>query len=519
AGHADGVRSLVVSPDGAKLYSGGDDKIIVAWNPNTGENLGTFTGHTGSVISLAISTDGATLLSGGSEGTAHVWDAAARTSTWSVAPCVSPINSIRFAPSGTSALVAIGARNQITLDTDPGNGGDLNLTYPVALSLKDAGVPNGSYFLWAEIETDRSEPARAYANATISVIDPFAAETGGAAPTVPFVNDEAAIVFAPLSFSLPDTRRQVVSLGSLVAGDRVFLSMMTPPSFGDLFTPAFAYSLALIDENNSISAWYESGGVLFSEFSRLVVGHSSARYYLVMDGGYGVKVRIQRGAGLNALRQQRVLVNFAGTGLDPVTIADTTTVVPPLNAANFNQYFVEAGLPNPNWGATETDIIKQSVVATLNAKYSGLNVVFVSSDQAEPNTPRLVMHVGGANLFAYGISDYIDPRNDFLSGVGITFASTIARDGINGFFANPTTAAATLGVAIGTVAAHEVGHLLGLRHTQGNPTDLMLSGADPTLGLGLTTSEVSDAEQVYGLPSIGIQDAPTLLLETIGPSN
>jgi WD40 repeat protein len=514
-GHTGGVQSLVFSPDGATLFSGASDTHIIAWNPANGANLGTFTGHTGAVVSLAVSSDGKTLYSGGAEGTLHMWNVDTRADLRSSTPCISPINSIDISTDGKSLLVGIGARNQVQLDTNPSNGNDLNLTYPVALMLDD--VAPGQYFLWAQVDTDRSDPSRAYADAMISVIPPFSSAIGDSAPLVPYVDDEATIVFRPLSFN-PDTRRQVVNLGSLTAGDRVHLALTTAPSFNDFFDPIERYSLALVDESNSIAAWYQSDTVLFSPNSRLIIGHSSARYYLIMDGGFGAHVKIDRNAGLNSRRQQRVLLRFDGSGSNAVTAADITDIVPPLNAADFNSFFVDIGSPDPGWGPNETLIMKQAIISTLNARFAGFDVVFVSSDDPQPSTPRLQMYVGGDNLLAYGVSDYIDPRNETLSGTGITFASGIGRDAIAGLFSFQATTPADVGVAIGNVAAHECGHLMGLRHVDFNITDIMNPDTDPLVGQSFQASSVSISEQEFGLPSIGVQDAPTLLLETVGPN-
>jgi hypothetical protein len=76
-----------------------------------------------------------------------------------------------------------------------------------------------------------------------------------------------------------------------------------------------------------------------------------------------------------------------------------------------------------------------------------------------------------------------------------------------------------LGAAIGVVAAHEVGHLLGLRHTSG-PSDLMQSegpgAGDPTQPRAFLRAEVAAGEQFDNLPAIGFQNAPILLEDTIG---
>ena len=70
-------------------------------------------------------------------------------------------------------------------------------------------------------------------------------------------------------------------------------------------------------------------------------------------------------------------------------------------------------------------------------------------------------------------------------------------------------------MAIGNVAAHEVGHLLGLNHVD-NINDLMDTTGGPStllLNQSFMTSPL-DATIFY----IGVQDGPMLLQETLGPA-
>ncbi len=65
------LSSLVISPDGQTLFSGGFDKIQI-WQVSTGKEIRTLTVHSDDVYSLAISPDGQTLFSG-SRGTIKIW--------------------------------------------------------------------------------------------------------------------------------------------------------------------------------------------------------------------------------------------------------------------------------------------------------------------------------------------------------------------------------------------------------------------------------------------------------------
>ena len=101
------------------------------------------------------------------------------------------------------------------------------------------------------------------------------------------------------------------------------------------------------------------------------------------------------------------------------------------------------------------------------------------------------------------------------------YATEIAEQGIGGMFDNPVNDITTLGNAIGTVAAHEIGKLLGLRNTD-HGTDIMEGSnvrdvGDPTIPRTIqTNATVAASEQVADLEAIGIQNADLLLLETVG---
>jgi len=529
AAHASEVNALAFSPDGLTLLSGGGDNLAKLWNPLDGSLIQTFSGHSNNVLSVAFNADGGTVITGSADGSARVWDSATGGFIRALQPCVSAVSSAVFSPDGAQALLGVAASNSIVLDTDPPNGGDLNITYPAALkldnvpSLRGGRVPPGQYFLWAEIATDRTDaPVRTYAPQVISVVRPYTSQIDPNTPLIPLVNDTADVVVAPTS------ARQVFDLGPLSQGDRIFMSMLTVPGYSEVYDfgardllTAFVggeqdFSFAILNENGEIFAWYQPDFILFSRETKLVIARRSEHYYVAVDGGVSLRFRIQRESGQFETRAQRVFVNFAGAA--QVRVADTpATNVPPLDASDFD----------PSWGDSETTIIKNQIVATLNQKFEQFNVQFVTSDQVladpslAPKLPALRMHFGGfSDVGAFGIADYIDPRNDTLGGEGIIYATEIALTALFGFFENPVTTPTQVGAVIGTVGAHEIGHLLGLRHTLGNPLDIMATGLvnDPTRPLIFTTAEIFFLEQPDpSEPPIGIQNAEQTLFETVGP--
>ncbi len=71
-GHEGGTRCLEFSADG-KLYSGGYDGTLSAWDPLDGHKILQREAHKGELLCLAISPDGHTIASGGTDGIVRTW--------------------------------------------------------------------------------------------------------------------------------------------------------------------------------------------------------------------------------------------------------------------------------------------------------------------------------------------------------------------------------------------------------------------------------------------------------------
>ncbi len=400
--------------------------------------------------------------------------------------------------------------NDVQLDTASPNGNDLNIEAIAGLQLSDVAalnrqsVPVGAYRLWAEVDTDRSDPVRTYSDARVNVVEAFSDAINTNTPVIPLVEDAASVIVNP------DAPRQIFDLGPFAAGDRLFLSLLEPPNFKGIFDPSGPYSLMILDQNREIISWYQrtptENFVLFTEETRLIVPAATTRLFVIMDGGFGVNVRIQRGTNLNQPNPQRVLLDFAGSGNQLVGIGGN----PARTIASLDDTLTA-------FSEGELQTIKDACLARVQALYAPYDVEIVTSDQVEsdPNLalelPFSRIYIGGtAGFGAYGLADYLDSRNETTSGTGVVYAATVATDAGG----SPSN----IGLALGNVAAHELGHLIGLRHTDA-VGDLMAMGGvnapdDATLDFGV--NPVSENEQFDNLPVIGIQNAPAILEATIG---
>ncbi|KAG9089912.1 hypothetical protein FRC06_001307, partial [Ceratobasidium sp. 370] len=75
-GNPDWVRSVAYSPDGAHIASGCDDNTVRIWDAHTGHPVGQpLKGHAGYVWSVAYSPDGAYIASGSGDRTVRIWNA------------------------------------------------------------------------------------------------------------------------------------------------------------------------------------------------------------------------------------------------------------------------------------------------------------------------------------------------------------------------------------------------------------------------------------------------------------
>ncbi|MCG3128665.1 MAG: hypothetical protein CHACPFDD_03554 [Phycisphaerae bacterium] len=521
SGHTNTVNAVATfSADNLTVIAtASSDLTIRVWDAAGGTLLQTLSGHSDRVTSVAFSPDGAEVLSGGADGTARQWSRATGAQTRSLKPCVSTVASVVYAPDGGRVALGIAARNSIQLDAvDQPNGGDLNITVPVPLDLSDVPA-NQAYFLWAEVDTDRTDPARTYSNVDVNVIPAFTATIEDATPEIIFdENNSAAVVVAPT------TDRQIFSLGELQEGDRLIVSLLGVPGYNGFHDLSDPYSVLILDNSTDpndpstlvpeMFAWYQLGFVLFNANTRTVIGHDGT-YYVVIDGIQGTFSRFD---GVSLLirkvpdfgvtkRAQRVYLNFAGSS--NVKIGGFA----PVSFGEFDAADVRTGLT-----AADTDTLKNRIVETIEALYvdeddEPFDIEFVRVD--DPSTeivqPALVMHFGAFGFGVYGVADYIDPRNDTLTGTGIIFTDQLGE-----FPPLDVITVDELGQAIGRIAAHETGHLLGLRHTEGTD-ELMNSGElnDPTSpALRLRNSPLRSTEEYNG--QIGNQNAPRLLEEIIG---
>ncbi len=569
AGHDAPVYSVAFSPDQTQILSGGGDNSAHLWNVTDGSLVRTFVGHTLPVVAVAYSPDGTQVATGSRDWSAKLWNAQTGELEQTLAPCASIISDVDFSNTGDQLVIAVATSSDLQLDSaDVPNGNDLNLTTPQPLDLAGAAVEPGTYFLWAEVATDRTQPSRVYAQTLVQVVEPFTGTVGTDTPRVSLYNNEVAVVVAP------STRRQIFDIGTLSRGDRLFFSFMTQPGYDEYYSelefPSTInnavqtvnegteidgfYSVMVLDREQRAVTWYQGApdpnapNILFTPDAKLLIGTNSSSHYFVTDTATSVKIRVERvdELGLSdeeletrlAPRQQRVYLDF--TGADVVNVAgELPVLVRPFNDILADFY------PDPN----EIDnLIKPALVQRVRTLLIGYDVEVTTSDEGPPpaqpyqtvyfggtfttevnwlfsgslNAPYVYTRSGSWRVYDLGRADYIDPRNETLTGTAIV--------GLEGILNVTGTLSPTLmGLVLGNATGHEMGFLMGLRRTEDQDltsNDIMdliqlWDDGNGNLGTIVTTApEFTEGAlrpfEQYNTPAIGTQDAAVLLEELFG---
>jgi WD40 repeat protein len=185
------VMSVVFSPDGKLIASGGHDATVRLWNTDTGQPIGPpLTGHTDQVVSVTFSPGGHRLVSGSADGTVRVWDLANGIPIVQMVGAVGAVFGVALSPDGR--LVVSGSADHTLRAWDVATGqqifapliGHTDAVHTVAFNPDGRRIVSGS------------------ADSTVRVWD----VATGKAIGVPMVGHTEAVFSVAMS---PDGRRAV----------------------------------------------------------------------------------------------------------------------------------------------------------------------------------------------------------------------------------------------------------------------------------------------------------------------
>ncbi len=290
--------------------------------------------------------------------------------------------------------------------------------------------------------------------------------------------------------------RDVFDLGPAGAGDHIH---------GELTTqPLVDIALAVMDDLQRIIGYIDlttsaSGpstlDLALMEPTRHLYVILATRSSASIARAYSARIELGRGMGVPESRPQIVVLDFQGG--QNVRIANR----PPVNIPPFN-----AGVIDPRF-ATWTGIIVNNIRQLVAADYAGLGVTIYASGEAIPDGPHTTIYFGTYDSQLLGLADNIDPYNAAPAQEAIVYTDTFA------LFSVLSPDVLAISQVLANTTSHEIGHLLGLRHTA-DPHDLMDTTATARQMLSDQYFEFATLNPT--VLSIGRQDAPSLLSWTLG---
>ena len=119
-GHTGYVWSVAFSPDGKRIASASYDQTVKVWDTHTGQEVLTLKGHTDFVSSVAFSPDGKRIASGSADQTVKVWDAHTGELALTLKEHTGPVFSVAFSPDGKRIASASGDKTVKVCDAQTG---------------------------------------------------------------------------------------------------------------------------------------------------------------------------------------------------------------------------------------------------------------------------------------------------------------------------------------------------------------------------------------------------------------
>lgn len=292
----------------------------------------------------------------------------------------------------------------------------------------------------------------------------------------------------------------VYDLGPVEPGDRIRVDLN---GYGSLDA-----AIAIFDDMGRLFAENDDRNPALNQldpFLNEVVRHEGTNYYLAVGsaplgpstGSYSASVVISRGEPVPPPKAQPVVLDFNGGSI--YIPGDQTYTVGVFNTGDIDPAY--AGM---------TTSVKRQIVATVEHDFAGLALELYTTDGSLPpaGTASSTVLFGGSSPGILGISQAVDPYNGDATDEAIIFTNSFRPS----LFGRVLTAQ-ELGEAIGNVAAHEMGHLLGLNHVA-DPTDLMdTTGSPSTL---LDDQVFKNSVLDWTVWPFGTQNGLLLLMEILG---
>lgn len=211
---------------------------------------------------------------------------------------------------------------------------------------------------------------------------------------------------------------------------------------------------------------------------------------------YWATISVQPEPGVLAYRPQVVLLNFDG-GEDITVAGRLYEKLPTFDAASIDARY-----------EGKTGEIIEMMLQRVRADFQGLDVlIYLASDPLVPPGPYSIVHFGSANPDLLGVADGVDPYNARVSESAIIYTDTFS------LFAALEPDEEALAQVLANVTSHELGHLLGLRHTddQNDLMDVTATARRLMHDQGFRKSPLHSS-----VSPLGCQDSPAMLAWAVG---
>ena len=293
----------------------------------------------------------------------------------------------------------------------------------------------------------------------------------------------------------------VFDLGEFAAGDRLIVEVTETGRFLDSIIAVFDEDGSLFIQNDD----RQEDPPIFDSYIDEVIRHDSSSYLLAIANvqsfagasDYTIEVTVERDGEVPAPQNQVVFLDFDGGMVND----------PFVGLVEMDPF--DAGDVDPAYEG-QTGVVKAGIIATMEENFDGFDITLLNSDEhavPEEGTYSTVFF-GGFNRLVYGVADDVDVYNDNPADNAIIYTGSFTADQFT-----EEVDAEELGVAIGNIASHEVGHLLGLNHV--NDADALMDTVSPADAF-LEDQDFIAAELDEDVFPLGVQDAFLLLSEILG---